>query len=278
MALLTNVSNTSNLLSPEMRLSVMVYAPAKFGKTTMVATLNEMTKEYFGKPSLLIPLEAADGGGAMSLNGLNIDYYIPKDYKEMRELLAELQGDTKYGGVILDSSSEYVKVFLQPHVLGTYPSREHIATRAAGVMERSDYQTCGELLRQDFNRLIRLSSGVTPENRRKHIVVTALQRSLTDDNGSLVAIQPDLPGAMASAATAMFNVVGQVKIIGEVTKDANGKPTRSTRRVFSTSGDGVVVRGDRTNRIPVDCPPDFKWIWEKAFVPLWAKEPMEQVA
>jgi hypothetical protein len=251
----------------------MVYAPAKLGKTTMVATLDKMTKRYFGKPSLLIPLEAADGGGAMSLNGLDVDYVIPKDYKEMRELLAELQGDTKYGGVILDSSSEYVKVFLQPHVLATYPSREHTATRSAGVMERSDYQTCGEMLRQDFNRLIRLSASTTPENRRKHVVVTALQRSQTDENGSLIAIQPDLPGAMAGAATAMFNVVGQVKIVTEVGKDTNGRPSRTTRRVFTTSGDGVIVRGDRTNRIPPDCPPDFEWIWEKAFAPLWEKEP-----
>jgi hypothetical protein len=102
-------------------------------------------------------------------------------------------------------------------------------------------------------------------------MVTALQRSQTDENGSLIAIQPDLPGAMAGAATAMFNVVGQVKLVTEVVK-VGTSVNRVTKRVFSTTGDGVIVRKDRTNKIPVDCPPDWEWIWEKAFEPLWKKE------
>jgi hypothetical protein len=94
----------------------------------------------------------------------------------------------------------------------------------------------GEQARIDFNKLINLTTH--PDLAvRKHLLVTALEKEkLTRDGKELVAIQPDLPGAMSSVATAMFQTVGCIELRTSVVSDpANPKATvRRTVRTLVT--------------------------------------------
>jgi hypothetical protein len=243
---------------------MMVYAPPKFGKTTFASTLDKLTKQYMGKPTLFIAVEAGDGGGTMSIQQAGVDFVTPQTYDELLKIITELQTDSYYGGVILDSATEYVNTFLKPFAL-KFPSREKIATRSAGVPERSDYQTMGEKARIDFTQLIRLTTA-RDVNLRKHLIVTALERT-KEDNGAITAIQPDLPGAMSQSATAMFQTVGQIAIKNEIVKLPDGRSERKQSRILRTAGDGVRVMGDRTYVFPAEIEPDLTLLWEKYWIP-----------
>ena len=178
------IKNTRDLINENTKLCVLVYARAKFGKTTMASTLDEMTRKYFGKPSLCVAVEPGEGGGTMSVREAGIDYITPETEEEMSDVLASLAGDKVYGGVILDSSSEYARRILQPYAM-RFPSREKQPQREAGVPDRGDYHVMGEEARRRFNQLVALT--VHPNlDIRKHLVVTALYKERTDDDGNLV--------------------------------------------------------------------------------------------
>jgi hypothetical protein len=261
------VHNTNDIVNEFTKWCGLVYAPAKFGKTTLAESMNRMTQRFFGKPTLIVACESADGGGTMSLRGMGVDYVVPRTLDECRKIVAELYVDKYYGGVVLDSATEYVKAFLQPYAL-KFPSREKVATREAGVPEMSDYQTMGEVCRQDLQRLVLLSSHAN-HDIRKHVMVTALEKEKYDrKTQELLSIQPDLPGAMATTATAMFQSVMQIAIRTSVEKQANGQSVRTKRRVLITEGDGVRVIGDRTKLLPSECEPDLEIIWEKYWLPV----------
>lgn len=261
------IRNTNNLINADTRLCMLVYCPSGFGKTTLGATLNNLTKEFLGKPTLFVAVEAGEGGGTMSIEGLGVDFVAPRDFNDIEKILAALATDTTYGGVVLDSATEYVKRFVQPYALA-FPSRERLKTREAGVPERSDYQTMGEKARQHFNRLINLTTH--PDLAvRKHLLVTALEREKSDNNGTVTAIQPDLPGAMASTATAMFQTVASIAVKPQVVPDPEhpGKTKRVNTRMLMTDGDGVRHIKDRTKMFPNPCEPDLCEAYRNYWLP-----------
>ena len=261
------IRNTRDLINENTKLSVLVYARAKYGKTTMAATLDKMTQRFFGKPSLFIAVEAGEGGGTMSVREAGVDYVCPSTEEEMSDVLASLASDKQYGGVVLDSSSEYARRILQPYAL-RFPSREKMPQREAGVPDRGDYHVMGEEARKRFNQLVALTAH--PDlNVRKHLVVTALYKEKTDDDGNLSRIHPDLPGAMADTATALFQTVGTLELRRRVVRDpVSGKNTGTMERLFVTEGDGVKVIGDRTHIFPKEGETDFEVIWEKYWLPV----------
>jgi hypothetical protein len=259
------IHNTRDVINENTKICALVYARAKFGKTTMASTLDAMTKKFFGKPSLYIAVEAGEGGGTMSVREMEVDYVSPNTEEEMSEVLAGLASDKYYGGVILDSSSEYARRILQPYAM-RLPSRERQPQRLLGVPDRGDYQTMGEAARKTFNSLVALTVAENYEIR-KHLVVTALYKERQDDDGNLVKIHPDLPGAMADTATAMFQTVGTLELKARVQRGEDGKPQRTLERVFVTEADGVKVIGDRTHLFPKEGPADFVELWERYWVP-----------
>ena len=269
------VRNTSQLFTPDTRLCMLVYAHAKRGKTTFAATMDQFTKKYFGKPTLIIAVEAGEGGGTMSIQDFDVDYVVPNTMEELNKIIAALATDTKYGGVVLDSATEYVNRFLKPYAL-KFPYTKGAAppTRLEGVPEQGDYQTMGERARMDFNKLINLTSH-PDKNIRKHLLVTALEKEKTNRDGVLLSVQPDLPGAMALAATAMFQTVGAIELKTTVEPDpANPKVTkRVTRRMLVTTVDeeSKKIVGDRTKRIPTGSPLNFCDIYEQSWIPTFEK-------
>ena len=263
------IRSTRDLINPETRICMMIWAYAKRGKSTFGATLDAFTKKYMGKPTLFIAVEAGEGGGTMSIQDQEIDYVTPTTMDDLNKIIASLGSDTTYGGVVLDSASEYVNRFLKPYALKfPYTKGSPPATRLAGVPEQGDYQTMGERARSDFNQLINLTTNPDPKIR-KHLLVTALEMEKKDRDGNVLRIGPALPGAMMEGSTSMFQTVGTIELRTEVGKDANGKPTRTTLRTLVTDAteENKKILGDRTKCIRSSMPLDFVQIWEQGFVP-----------
>jgi hypothetical protein len=251
------------LINADSKLCMVLWAAYGFGKTRFAATLDKMTKRFFNKPSLIIAVEPGEGGGTMSIQNYDVDFVVPNTFDELNALVAALQTDRTYAGVALDSATEMVNRFLKPYAL-QFPSREHIATRVAGVPERSDYQTMGEACRKLMNQLIKLTT-LEDLSARKHLLVTALDRT-KEDNGRIVSVGPDLPGAMASACGAMFQTVGEIRVIPKV-ENVGGKPVRTSERRLVTHGDGVRLIKDRTGCFPAECELDLETIWPQYWLP-----------
>jgi len=252
------VHSTREVFGPNTKVCMMVYQAPKRGKTTFAASLDKVTKKYDNKPTLFVSMEASDGGGTLSLKDLDIDYVQPRTRKELDGIIAALQRDTYYGGVVIDSASEYVKRFLQPFALqNTFPGANYYPTRQYGVPARNDYQFMGEVGRIFFNRLIELTS--TPDlSIRKHLIVTALIKEKFDEKGNLYRVCPDLPGAMSDSATAMFQTVAQIGVKAQAVPDPNDPTGKKRKRVhmhfLRTKSDGVEILDDRTGIFPNNFP------------------------
>lgn len=273
MAYTPTIRNTRDLITPDTRTCTLVYAWPKMGKTTFAATLDQMTRKFMGKPTIVIAVEAAEGGGTMSIAEFGLDYIAPevdpadptKGFNEIGQLLAWLRNDEKYGGVVFDSCTEYVNRFLKPWAL-RFPVRQPAASRAAGVPVWDDYHAMGEQGRIHLNQMVGLTTHPDPK-KRKHLLVTATRKEKSNENGGLVKVYPELPGALADAATAMFQTVGTVELEAKLEKDAKGKVARTMERWFVTEGDGVKVLGDRTKRLTGRLPLDWVRLWEEYWLP-----------
>lgn len=269
------VKNTKNNIGPDTRICMMVVAPAKRGKTTFGKTLDDLTKKHFGKPTLFIALEPSEGGGTMSIQDFDVDYVTPKTYEEYNKIIAWLAGDPTYGGVVLDSSYEFVGRFLKPYALKfPYERGSAPASRVAGVPGQSDYHTMGEEGRMVFNKLIGLTADENP-NLRKHLLVTALEKDKTNRDGELIYTGPDLPGSLATVATSMFQTVAGIDFKTTVVPDPidSKKTTRVTERIIATDASIPAnmkrIIGDRTRCIPQGAPLDLVQIYEQFWMPRW---------
>ena len=92
------VRSTRDLINPETRFCMMLWAYAKRGKTTFGKSMDAFTKKYMGKPTLFIAVEAGEGGGTMSIQDAEIDYVCPTTMDEFNKLVAALGSDSTYGG------------------------------------------------------------------------------------------------------------------------------------------------------------------------------------
>lgn len=270
------VNNTKDLIGPNMRLCMMLYQAAKFGKTTLAASLDTMTKKFMNKPSLIIAIEAGEGGGSMSVQNLGIDYVQPTSMGNLGTLMSELATDTYYGGIIFDNSTDYVRRFLEPYSLKfTWGGCEKFPTRRIGVPARNDYQTMGSQLRTDFNKLIKLTTSEVPEDCRKHLIVTALVKEKNNDDGALIRKGPSLPGDMMDTATAMFQTVATIDIQGSTIKNPAGQTERIYERYLRTKPKSKEILGDRSGILPErllltnsdGTPVSMADIWEKYYLP-----------
>ena len=151
------------------------------------------------------------------------------------------------GEVVLDSATEMVKKFVKPKALA-FPARDKGPVqgqlRTAGVAGRSDYQVMGELTRQVFQSLLNMSAMADP-GLKKHIIVTATDRTMENDAGIVTFIGPELPGAMAASAAAMFQISATITLKTSV---IGGQ--RVTKRFLSTDTQGPEALKDRFNVFP----------------------------
>lgn len=250
------VKNTRDLLGPQTRICALVVAPPKCGKTTWAASLDAVTRKHRGKPSIILACEAAEGGGTMSVADLGIAYKVVKNWQDMESLLAQLQTDDEYGGVILDNATDYYLSIVKPYALA-FPSKEESSkfagTRKHGVSQQSDFPALTEFSRQHVARLIRLTGDHLDARYRKDLIVTALEKERKNREGVSQGFHPDLPGQLAGAVSAMFQSVVWIKKDAKVV-DA-GKPTarRMDVRTLISGGDAERdVMGDRMGLFPME--------------------------
>jgi GTPase SAR1 family protein len=252
---------------PNLKFCGLILGPPKVGKTTLLKSFAQAIERHEGKPSLIIACEPADGGGLLSIAEADIPFVQPKNLDELKTLLAGLAGDQTFGGVFLDNAGELVSCLMKP-VAMALPSRENQASRAiAGVPERSDYQTMGELFRKDvLLPLIGLSKH-SNNAVRKHIIITTLPKEKTDNKGNLIKVLPDLPGAMALSAQALVQFVGGIDMRAVKHVDEKGILTTTKERVLISARDQYHDYSDRYNLFPPECPTDMMAFWEKYWLP-----------
>lgn len=265
-----NITNSAQIVSPNTKLAALIWAPPGMGKTSLAGSLDRLTQKFDGKRTLFIPVEQSEGGGAVTIRKLNIPMFIPRDYSDLNKAVGVLRNDKTFGGIVLDSATETVKQHIKPAAL-KYPPKENFATRAIGVPTRSDYQVLGELTSSLLRQLLAMTVHEKPEYR-KHIIITALDRSVEEDE-RLVWKGPDLAGRMASEAAAMFQINGTIEVKSQV-KDGR----RTTSRYLVTATDGVKACKDRFELLPPEVPICRVWtdgsdgedlcsMWEKYFRP-----------
>ena len=80
-------------------------------------------------------------------------------------------------------------------------------------------------------------------------------------------------------STSMFQTVGTIELKTSVSKDASGKPIRTTDRVLVTDAteENKKILGDRTKCIRTGMPLDFVQIWEQGFMPRFDPAPVREV-
>jgi len=265
------ITKSGKIVSPNTKLAMLCWAVPGLGKTNLAGSLDRLTQKFEnGRRVLYIPVEASEGGGAVTIRKLNVPMFIPKDLNELMKALGSLRNDKEFAGVVLDSATEMVNQHVKPNAL-RYPARENTATRVAGVPNRSDYQVMGELTSQVFRQLLMMTTHHNPEYR-KHVIVTATVRE-KEENERIAWRGSELPGRMAGEACAQFQVVGTIKTKTEV---VGGK--RQVARYLCTSTDGVEALKDRFELFPPEVKlcknytygsdgEDLCSIWEKYWIP-----------
>jgi hypothetical protein len=167
------LTNTKDIVSPDTKLAMLLWAASGKGKTKLAGSLHRLT------------MESGEGGGAATLRKLDGPLFVPNSMEELDRALAALRNDRTFGGVVLDSATEMVKKFVKTKALA-YPGRDKGPVqgqlRTAGIPGRSDYQVMGELTRQVFQSLLNMSAMADPA-LKKHILVTATDRTIEDDLG-----------------------------------------------------------------------------------------------
>ena len=242
------LSNTGEILTKDTRLAMLLWAASGRGKTRLAGSLHRLTMKYLGKPTLFIAVESGEGGGAVTIRDMNVPLWIPKDWGDLDRGLTSLKSDRQFGGVVLDSASEVVKAFVKPVAL-KYPCREKSAVvvgpRSEGIPTQSDYQVMGELMRQLFQKLLNISAQEDP-GLRKHIVVTALDKSRQDEESKRTTwVGPALAGAIATDGVGMFQLAATIEL-----KSVVEAGRRTVERWLVSSSEGPEALKDRFNLLP----------------------------
>jgi hypothetical protein len=184
--------------------------------------------------------ETGHGAGLLSVAHSDVDFVEPKTFTDFRSIcldtFAPFQGKETVG---LDSLSAMTKSFIKDHVLSTFPSKNQreAMRRQAGVMTGFDYGDLAEVTRTLLNQLLA---------QKKNIVVTCLEKTEKDDNGVITQILPDLPGALAPSAAALFDSVLYLKV-RKAYRDPRDPKTAYYERYFITNADGIHVAKDRNS-------------------------------
>jgi len=277
------LTNTKDIVSPDTKLAMLLWAASGKGKTKLAGSLHRLTMKFNNKPTLYIAVESGEGGGAATLRKNEGPLFVPNSMEELDRALAALRNDRTFGGVVLDSATEMVKKFVKTKALA-YPGRDKGPVqgqlRTAGIPGRSDYQVMGELTRQVFQSLLNMSAMADPA-LKKHVLVTATDRTIEDEMGRMTFWGPDLPGAMAASAAAMFQIAATIDIRPTVVGG-----TRLNLRFLTTETDGPKALKDRFDIFPKegtrlklrdDDPEglDLCDMWEKFWLPQMGPLPTE---
>lgn len=227
-----DVRNTRDLVKPEnYNWKVLLVADPGVGKSTWAATAPDVG---------IAACEPGEGSGTLSIVKAGVDFVEPKTFSDFRSLCYDTFTPFKEKRtVVLDSLSYMTRSFIKEHVLSAFPAKNprEAMRRQAGIPSGFDYSEISELTRNLLNALL---------SQKKHVIVTTLAKSEKDDNGLIIRIKPDLPGALGDAAAAMFDSVLHLKV-RRLLKDPRDPKTAYMQRYFITQSDSVHLAKDRNN-------------------------------
>jgi hypothetical protein len=222
------IKNTRDLVQPDkMRLKVLVIGRSRVGKTTWAGTAPN--------PGIAA-CETGHGGGTLSLHKQGLDYFEPKSLEDL-DALASGHIFKDKETLVLDSLSAMARTIIKDFAIRIPRRGASSPKREQGVPELDDYGVMAEITRRILDALLDLP---------KHVIVTALEKTEKDENGSAIACGPDLPGQMFLASPAMFDTVLYLKTRKAFKNPADPK-TAYTQHYFLTQNDGFHIGGDRNN-------------------------------
>lgn len=223
---------SSALVSAEnLRWKVLLVGRPGTGKTSWLSTV----------PGIgIAACETGHGSGILSVAHNNVKFVEPKNFTDFRSIcLDTFEGFRGLQAVGLDSLTYMTKTFIKDHVLANFPAknRTEAMRRSAGVPTGFDYGDIASVTHGLLNPLL---------GQHKHVIVTCLEKAVKNSDGDIIGIGPDLPGALADGAPALFDTVLYLKV-RKVLRDPRDPKSVFYERYFVTANDGFHVGKDRNS-------------------------------
>jgi hypothetical protein len=224
---------TSELAEPSKhRWKVLIIGAPGSGKTTWAATAIDPA---------IAACETGVGSGLLTLaHNPGVMAVVPASFVDLRSVAYDtFLPFQKKQTRVLDSLTAMTKSFVKDHVLTAFSPRnqKEAARRQAGILTGFDYSDVADTVRTLLTKFLSIDA---------HIVVTALPKTEKDDAGNIISILPDLPGALAMGAPAMFDSVLHLKT-RKVIRDPKDPRSAKIERYFITGADNIHVAKDRNS-------------------------------
>lgn len=206
--------------------------PPGVGKTTWAATAPDPA---------IAACETGVGSGLLTLaHRPDVLAAVPNTFVDLRSIAYDtFEPFRKKQTRVLDSLTAMTKSFVKDHVLSSFSPRnqKEAARRQAGILTGFDYSDVSDTVRTLLTKFLSINA---------HIIVTALPKYEKDDAGAIISVLPDLPGALAMGAPAMFDTVMHLKT-RRVLRDPKDPKSIKTERYFITGADNIHVAKDRNS-------------------------------
>lgn len=213
-------------------LNMLVYGMSGTGKTFTCGTAEKWAGS---SPCLFIDVE----GGALTLHDEvpEIDVVRPQNWAELQDVYNFLRNEnTKYKSVVVDSLTEVQRAISMAGLLGdTDEEGNYSDLERSTPPTRQDWLRTGSQLR-NFIRAFRDLSYLKDEDRRMHVIFTALEK--LDEKKQTVCVQ--LPGVLGLEAGAYVDVLGRLTVVEKEDPDTGRKIQKRHLLVSEyTSEDGI---------------------------------------
>lgn len=255
------IRNTSDLVDfSKFRAKLLAIGPPGIGKTTLVGTIAEVVG---AKNVGVVSAEPGDDGGLKSIARQGVDYVVPVSYFEALEVTKGSIFKDKQA-IIVDGVDVLISHHTRKYAVGM--TNKHggdtgSPRRAAGVPDKSDYQTIGVAGRDLLRAYLDMD---------KHILMTANMRADRpgDDDapGTILTYGPDIPGQLYRGIVAMVDI--SLFVMGRsILRDPKDPKSRFSQRYLITEpGNGTYLAksrlslGDKrlTNVLPNELPFDLE--------------------
>ena len=164
------------------RIHAVIYAPSKYGKTTLAGTLKGKT--------LIVSAES----GLLSLHNKEVDYTEVNSLKDIREVIKEIASGTDYENIFFDSLTEIGDYYVDE-------AKEMFPDPAKALPMWGHYN-------KEFKKFIKFTRDMNQYN----VFYTCLMKTDKDNIGRTTHL-PDIAGSMASKLPQFFDEIMSIIMI-----------------------------------------------------------------
>lgn len=183
--------------------------------------------------------ETGVGNGLLTVADLNLDYVEPTSYADLDAIASGAIFKEKKT-LVIDSLTAITKTLIKDKALSIPRARGESDKRRIGIPELDDYGSMGELARRFVSKLH------DTYGKTHHIIVTALEKydkaGPDDPPGTESLITPDLPGALALATPAMFDLVLRMRTRPVLKTPGDPKSRYNQRYLQCEQVSGIVAK------------------------------------